>query len=294
MCHQRSLPGGRVDCRRVAAADPRSKEERPDSHQAGASAAVQPPGEWAGADPRYRGYRPTNGGVHLDHRVRQAVALVPAGAGQLLDLGAGDGFVTAELAAAAGASLGVAVDVGAPAPLGPRRQPVARVTARLPGPLPFPDRSFDVVVSLETIEHLLDPDALLLEARRVLAPGGCLILSTPRLDSLLVIGSLLLGVQPPGVEASSRRRYGNRFGEQRPSGHVHLFTRRALNEALVANGFRLDGYREGRFSSSWWQAVRSARRPALRDLAMAAVLRTYDLIPVRKDVMVIRAVAVHD
>ena len=257
----------------------------------GAAAAVQPAGQWSGADPRYRGYRPTARGARLDHRVRQAIDLVPSRARTLLDLGAGDGFVTAELATAAGADLGVAVDVGAPTPLATRSRPVSNVTARLPGPLPFRDGTFDVVVSLETIEHLIDPDALLIEVKRVLAPGGCLILSTPRLDALLVVGSLLLGVQPPGVEPSSRRRYGNPFGEQRPSGHVHLFTRRALGEALAANGFRIDAYCEGRFSSSWWQAVRSDRRPGPRDIAVGAVLAAYDLIPFRKDVMVVRAVA---
>ena len=94
----------------------------------------------------------------LDHRVRLAVDLVPATAGRLLDMGSGDGFVTAELTEAGGARLGVAVDVGAPVPLAPRKRDVGRVTARLPGPLPFPDATFDVVVSLETIEHLLDPD----------------------------------------------------------------------------------------------------------------------------------------
>jgi SAM-dependent methyltransferase len=252
-----------------------------------AAARVQPAGEWSGADPRYRGYRPDRGGVRLDHRVRQAIAMVPAGARRILDLGAGDGFVTAR--AGAGADLAVGVDVGAPAPLAPRERAVAQVTARLPGPLPFRAGAFDVVVTLETIEHVLDPDALLEEARRVLAPGGTLVLSTPRLDSFLVVGSLLLGVQPPGVECSSRRRYGSPFGEQRASGHVHLFTRRALTEALAANGFRLDEYREGRFSSSWWQAVRSDRRPGPLDLALRAVFAVYDLVPFRKDVMVVRA-----
>jgi SAM-dependent methyltransferase len=227
--------------------------------------------------------------VALDHRVRVAVGLLPPTHGRLLDLGAGDGYVTSRLASASGAALGVAVDVGAPEPLAPRARAVARVTGRLPGPLPFRDGAFDLVVSLETIEHVLDPDALLAEAHRVLAPGGTLVLSTPRLDSFLVVGSLLLGVQPPGVECSSRRRYGSPFGEQRASGHVHLFTRRAMVEALTANGFRLDGYGEGRFSSSWWQAVRADRRPGPLDLALRAGFAVYDLIPFRKDVMVVRA-----
>jgi SAM-dependent methyltransferase len=254
-----------------------------------AAARVQPAGEWSGADPRYRGYRPAKGHVRLDHRVELALDLVPPGARRLLDLGAGDGFVSARLTAAGGAAVGVSVDVGAPTPLAPHVRPVSQVTARLPGPLPFRSGAFDVVVTLETIEHVLDPDGLLEEARRVLAPGGTLILSTPRLDSFLVVGSLLLGVQPPGVECSSRRRYGSPFGEQRASGHVHLFTRRAMTEALAANGFRLEEYREARFSSSWWQAVRSDRRPGPLDLALRAVFAVYDLIPFRKDVMVLRA-----
>jgi SAM-dependent methyltransferase len=253
---------------------------------------VQPPGEWSGADPRYRGYRRGRGSVVLDHRVRVALDLLPRGARRLLDLGAGDGYLAARLATATGATTAVAVDVGAPEPLAPRPRRVERVTARLPGPLPFRDGSFDVVVSLETIEHILDPDALLAEVHRLLVPGGTLVLSTPRLDSLLVIGSLLLGVQPPGVECSTRRRYGSPFGEQRASGHVHLFTRRALAEALAANGFRLDGYGEGRFSSSWWQAVRSDRRPRPLDLALRAGFAVYDLVPFRKDVMVVRATRV--
>jgi SAM-dependent methyltransferase len=45
--------------------------------------------------------------------------------------------------------------------------------------LPFADGSFDVVVSFETIEHLLDAGRLLAECRRVLQPGGLLYLSTP-------------------------------------------------------------------------------------------------------------------
>ena len=45
--------------------------------------------------------------------------------------------------------------------------------------IPLPDRSIDVVVSFETIEHVDDPAAFLGECARVLVPEGMLIVSTP-------------------------------------------------------------------------------------------------------------------
>jgi len=46
-------------------------------------------------------------------------------------------------------------------------------------PLPLKDNSFDVVLSLETIEHMPYPQTFIKELYRVLKPGGELILSTP-------------------------------------------------------------------------------------------------------------------
>lgn len=45
--------------------------------------------------------------------------------------------------------------------------------------LPFPDASFDVVMSVQVLEHTPRPEALVAEMARVLAPDGLLILSAP-------------------------------------------------------------------------------------------------------------------
>lgn len=50
-------------------------------------------------------------------------------------------------------------------------------------PLPFPDGSFDVVVTIEGIEHLENPSFFLRECARVTKPGGWIFLSTPNVDS---------------------------------------------------------------------------------------------------------------
>jgi SAM-dependent methyltransferase len=94
-----------------------------------------------------------------------------------LDLGCGDGRLTAELEAA---SL-TAADVSAEA--------LRRARGRLAGtrvvelnpdaPLPFAVGEFDLVLCAETIEHVRDLQLLLSEVRRVLRPGGELALTTP-------------------------------------------------------------------------------------------------------------------
>src|SRR5262249_19202426 len=46
-------------------------------------------------------------------------------------------------------------------------------------PLPLPSEQFDVVVCMEVLEHVQEHAALIAEFRRVLVPGGRLILSVP-------------------------------------------------------------------------------------------------------------------
>ncbi|MBK8742479.1 MAG: class I SAM-dependent methyltransferase [Betaproteobacteria bacterium] len=57
--------------------------------------------------------------------------------------------------------------------------PALRFEAGSVTAMPFADASFDCVVSFETLEHLAEQQAMLVEMRRVLRPQGVLIISTP-------------------------------------------------------------------------------------------------------------------
>jgi SAM-dependent methyltransferase len=50
-------------------------------------------------------------------------------------------------------------------------------------PLPYPDAHFDAVVSMDVVEHVVDPLPWLEGALRVLKPGGLLFLTTPNYAS---------------------------------------------------------------------------------------------------------------
>jgi|SRR6516162_2749623 ubiquinone/menaquinone biosynthesis C-methylase UbiE len=64
-----------------------------------------------------------------------------------------------------------------------------RVRGDLQSPLPFADGEFDHVVMLAVLEHLKDPEKVLVEAFRVITPGGSLIMTWPSamVDPLLSV-----------------------------------------------------------------------------------------------------------
>jgi SAM-dependent methyltransferase len=72
---------------------------------------------------------------------------------------------------------------------GPHPSRLELVHADLNHPLPIVDSSLDAVVSHDLLELLRDPSALLLEAHRVLRPGGRLVLGHLDLDSAVIAGA---------------------------------------------------------------------------------------------------------
>ncbi|MEA2363030.1 MAG: hypothetical protein QOD71_2175 [Thermoleophilaceae bacterium] len=94
-----------------------------------------------------------------------------------LDLGCGDGRLTAELEASELTAADVSsVALGRARP----RLPEARLVELDPdAALPLADASFDLVLAAETAEHVRDLQLFLSEIRRVLVPGGELALTTP-------------------------------------------------------------------------------------------------------------------
>jgi len=59
-------------------------------------------------------------------------------------------------------------------------------------PIPVPDVSADVAISIETIEHLENPRAFIRELVRIIKPGGWIVVTTPNQRSLVSLGALVL------------------------------------------------------------------------------------------------------
>ena len=116
---------------------------------------------------------------HL-HRDVVAFALAATrGAGRVLDLGCGDGLVTAELMAGGTELVGVDPSSVALERARARHPSIEFVAPRPDGTLPFDDSSFDAVVCLHVLEHVADTQTLLSEARRVLVPGSRIAITVP-------------------------------------------------------------------------------------------------------------------
>ena len=96
-----------------------------------------------------------------------------------LDIGAGNGGVAAALSTT-GRFEATALDVVPnPEALELRKHAPFHYVAARGGALPFPAESFDLVLLLETIEHVADVRSLGAEIMRVLRPGGYCMITTP-------------------------------------------------------------------------------------------------------------------
>jgi len=158
-----------------------------------------------------------HGAVKLATATLRLKLLQTAGSkGRLADIGCGGGFFAA--AAAAGGWTAVGLEPSPEAAGLARRQGVGVVLEAVP----FADGRFDVVTLFDVVEHVSSPATCLAEARRLLVPGGHLLLEAPNMAGWL---PSVLGVRHPFV---------------RPPEHLTYFTPGSLRRLLERSGYRVD------------------------------------------------------
>ena len=121
------------------------------------------------------------GTVPYQRLLRRAIDCVPVGAGTLLDAGCGTGNLLASVRRRRrdidlhGIDFSEAMLRRARAKLSEAQF----LPGDLNAALPYPDGSFDVVTCINVLYAVARPERTLAELRRVLKPGGTLILSSP-------------------------------------------------------------------------------------------------------------------
>jgi ubiquinone/menaquinone biosynthesis C-methylase UbiE len=184
----------------------------------------------------YRSANPTRRWLHCSRRdwIIAALRRHASPGGQALEVGPGCGVYLPALAGLFGRV--VAADI---------EEAYLRHAARLRQTLPnlelvrddvcasgLPEHSFDLVLCTEVIEHIPQSEAVLRGIRRLLKPGGVLVLSTPQRYSPLELAAKIAFL--PGVIQLVRQVYREPVLE---TGHVNLMTAHALRRQLHGAGF---------------------------------------------------------
>ena len=168
-------------------------------------------------------------GSIIQQAVARRVLALKLGAGAaILDAPCGAGWLVLQLQDAGFAAQGADIDATAAMHLGN-----AFRVADLTKPLPWPDASFDAVLSVEGIEHLENPFAYLRELHRLLKPDGAVVLTTPNVVGLRsrvrFFGSGFFHQDPRPLREAAHH----------PLHHIALMTFAELRYALQTTGFHL-------------------------------------------------------
>ena len=113
-------------------------------------------------------------------RALLARSLAPGAAGEVLDVGCGDGLFFDHLARY-GTPWGVEPDVALLSPDGPWRSHIA--TAPIAAD-PAQHGRYGLILALDVLEHIADPAPVMQELARRLRPGGLFIATVPAFQSL--------------------------------------------------------------------------------------------------------------
>ncbi len=163
---------------------------------------------------------------------------LPADALRILDVGCSYGYGSAAIVARGPAGRVI---------VGVERDPLHLAKARRVVPwlkildadataLPFDDGCADVVVLLDVVEHISAPERVLAEVRRVLKPGGTVIVSVPHKGATRWLDAL-------NLYQAARRRWPSLppLHEATDSdGGPHQHFTAAELEAILGHGFEID------------------------------------------------------
>jgi SAM-dependent methyltransferase len=158
------------------------------------------------------------GNLEANLRFIEASGLLRADA-EILEIGSGTGALLHRLRARGHRIQGVDVNARL---IGEGRAWFGELPVQLTAgtALPFADRTFDIVMSFDVLEHIPDSDAHLREVRRVLKPGGAYLLQTPNKWTNVIFETI-------------RWRSFTRFRAD----HCSLHSLSELRRRLAAHGF---------------------------------------------------------